>query len=85
MESLSTPPSRAGRDIFNGRKQRCWSLLFSFLQMGASQSSRLKPLDCVLKNRYMFDPPEFKEDTPDFLLQICMATISVGGQQTMAS
>ena len=61
MESLSTPLSRAGMDISNGRKQRCWSLLYSLLQMGASQSSRLKPLDCVLTNRDKFDPQSLKK------------------------
>ena len=28
VESLSTAPSRAGKDASSGRKQRCWSLFF---------------------------------------------------------
>ena len=60
MESLSTTPSRAGKDASRGRKQRCWSLFFSLLPMEAPQSSRLTPLDCVLKNWHKFDPQSLK-------------------------
>ena len=38
MESLSTPPSRVGRDASGGKKPQLWMLLFSLLQMGASSS-----------------------------------------------
>ena len=61
MESLSTLSSRAGRDISDGRKQRCWSSFFSLLQMRATQSSRFIPLDCVLKNWVKFDPQSLKK------------------------
>ena len=61
MESLSTPPSRAGRDASDGRKHRCWSPLFSLLQMQGTQSSRLTPLNCVLKNWDKFDPQSLKK------------------------
>ena len=61
MESLSTLSSRAGRDISDGRKQRYWSLFFYLLQMGATQSSRLTPLNCVLKNWDKFDPQSLKK------------------------
>ena len=34
-ESLSTPPSRAGRDASSGKKPRLWMLLLYHLHMGA--------------------------------------------------
>ena len=61
MESLSTLSSRAGRDSSDGRKQRYWSLFFYLLQMGATQSSRLIPLDCVLKNWVKSNPQSLKK------------------------
>ena len=56
MESLSTPPSRAGRDTSGGKKPRLWMLLFSLLQMGASRS-RTTSLKCILK----FDSQSLKK------------------------
>ena len=43
MKSLSTPPSRAGRDASSGKKPQLWMPLFSLLQMGAN-SSKTTPL-----------------------------------------
>ena len=50
-----------GRDTSDGRRQRRWWPLFSLLQMGATQRSRLTPLDCVLKNWDKFDPQSLKK------------------------
>ena len=61
MECLPTTPSTAGRDASSGRKQRRWSPLFSLLQRGGTQSYRLTPLDCVLKNWDKFDPQSLKK------------------------
>ena len=60
MESLSTPPSRAGRDASSGKKPWLWMPLFSLLQMGAN-SSRTTPLKCILKNGDKFDPQNLKK------------------------
>ena len=46
VESLSTPPSRAGRGALGGKKPWLWMLLFSLLQMGTN-SSRTIPLKCI--------------------------------------
>ena len=35
VESLSTPPSRAGRDSFGGKEPRLWMLLFFSLTDGS--------------------------------------------------
>ena len=48
VESLSTPPSRAGRDASSGKKPQLCMLLFSLLQMEAD-SSRTTILKCILK------------------------------------
>ena len=58
VESLSTPPSRAGTDASGGKKPWLW-MLFSLLQMGAS-SSRTTSLKCILKTGQV-QSPEFKK------------------------
>ena len=52
VESLSTPPSRAGRDACGGQKPCLWRPLFSLLQMGAN-SSRTTPLKYIFFNIYL--------------------------------
>ena len=64
MESLSPPPSRAGRDA-SGRKNGA-GRFFSLLQMGANNSS-LTPLNCILKNWDRFDPQGLKKTHLVFL------------------
>ena len=59
MESLSTPPSRRGRDASGGKKPQLWMPLFSLLQIGAS-SSRTTSLKFILKNWDKFDPQSLK-------------------------
>ena len=44
--SLSTPPSRAGKDASSGKKPWLWMPLFSLLWMGAS-SFRTTSLKCI--------------------------------------
>ena len=84
VESLSTPPSIAGRDASDGRKQRCWPLFFfSLTDWNYSKFQTHTFGLCVLKNWDKFDPQSLKK-THLTLLQICMATISIGGWQTMA-
>ena len=56
VESLSAPPSRAGKDASSGKKPRLWMLLFSLLHMGASRS-RTTSLKCILK----FDSQSLKK------------------------
>ena len=46
VESLSTPPSKAGRDTFSEKKPWLLMRLFSLLQMGAN-SSRTTLLKCI--------------------------------------
>ena len=48
VESLSTSPSRAGRDTSSGKKPQLWMPLFSLLQIGAI-CSRTTPLQCIKK------------------------------------
>ena len=48
VESLSTLPSKAGRDTSGGKKPWLWMPLFSLLHMGA-RSSRINPLKCIFK------------------------------------
>ena len=48
VDSLSTPPSRAGKDTSSWKKPQLWMPPFSLLQMGAS-SSRTTPLKCIFK------------------------------------
>ena len=60
VESLSTPPSKAGWHAFDGKKPWLWMLLFSLLQMGTS-SSRTTPLKCIFKKSWdKFDPQNLK-------------------------
>ena len=55
------PPhlEQGGMPLMEG--SRCWSPLFSLLQMQGTQSSRLTPLNCVLKNWDKFDPQSLKK------------------------
>ena len=66
VESLSTPPFRAGRDASDGKKPWLWMLLFSLLQMGGS-SSKTTPLKRIKKNKQKnwdeFDPYNLKRHT----------------------
>ena len=63
VSSLSTPPSRAGRDA-SGRKMVL--VTFFLLQMGANNSS-LTPSNCILKNWDRFDPQSLKKTCLIFL------------------
>ena len=58
VSSLSTPPSRAGRDA-SSRKNGA-GRFFSLLQMGANNCS-LTPLNCILKNWDRFDSHGLKK------------------------
>ena len=61
MESLSAPPSTAGKDVSIGKKPQLWMLLFSLLQMGASCSKTI-PLKCIKKKKLgQILSPEFKK------------------------
>ena len=66
LESLSPPPSKAGRDASDGKKPWLWMLLFSLLQMGGS-SSKTTPLKRIKKNKKKnwdeFDPYNLKRHT----------------------
>ena len=62
--TLSTPPSRAGRDA-SGTKNGA-GRFFSLLQMGANNSS-LTPLNFILKNWDRFDPQGLKKTHLVFL------------------
>ena len=63
VESLSTLPSRAGRDTFSRKKPWLWMPLFSLLQMGAN-SFRTTPLKSIKKKKKKnwdkFDPQSLK-------------------------
>ena len=48
VESLSTPPSRAGRNASSGKKPRLWIPLLSLLEMGANHF-RTTPLTYIFK------------------------------------
>ena len=64
VESLSTPPSIAGRDASDGRKQRCWPLFFFFFSLTDGNYSKSQTHTfglCVLKNWDKFDPQSLKK------------------------
>ena len=64
VESLSTPPSRAGKDAVGEKKPWLWMLLFFLVLMWASSSRTT----FKMYFRGQDWSPEFKKDMPVFLL-----------------